>query len=347
MLLLLAMALWPSNYLVQQPGPVANTIGTTTVDKKEVPVIEINGAETFDTEGALDLLTVQILGDRERPANWLSVAAAWFDPSRTVVPIDSVYAPGMTSGQREEQNKQLMVSSQQDAVAAALLHLGYSVPAKLRITTIQEGSPADGPLVIGDEVIAINGEAMSDLEAVRAAVKNNAGTEPLSIDVIRDGEPLTVSATPVKVSEPGGATRYMLGIGTGEVFEFPFDVKIHLEDIGGPSAGMMFALGIIDKLTPGNLNGGKNIAGTGTITSAGTVGAIGGVRQKLFAAKDAGAEYFLAPESNCDEVIGHIPGDLQVFAVKTLDDSLAVLQAVRDGGDMTGLPTCSADASGK
>jgi PDZ domain-containing protein len=114
-----------------------------------------------------------------------------------------------------------------------------------------------------------------------------------------------------------------------------------LNNVGGPSAGMMFALGIIDTLTPGELNGGQDVAGTGTITADGTVGPIGGIRQKMWGALDAGADWFLAPESNCDEVVGHIPGRLKVFAVKTLDDSLDVLEAIRDDGDLSALPTCS------
>jgi PDZ domain-containing protein len=104
----------------------------------------------------------------------------------------------------------------------------------------------------------------------------------------------------------------------------------------------MFALGIIDTLTPGELNGGEQFAGTGTITGSGDVGPIGGIRQKLWGAKDAGAEWFLAPEANCDEVVGHVPDGLRVFSVETLDDALAVLDAVREDGDLDALPTCSA-----
>ena len=110
---------------------------------------------------------------------------------------------------------------------------------------------------------------------------------------------------------------------------------------------MMFALGIIDKLTPGSLNGGADVAGTGTISSEGDVGAIGGIRQKLYGARNAGAEYFLAPASNCDEVVGHIPAGLSVFSVATLSDSLAALDALRSGtaARVAGLPACG-DAPG-
>jgi PDZ domain-containing protein len=127
---------------------------------------------------------------------------------------------------------------------------------------------------------------------------------------------------------------------TSTAYEFPFEVDIQLDDVGGPSAGMMFALGIMDKLEEGSLTGGEAIAGTGTIDASGTVGPIGGIRQKLFGAERAGAEYFLAPADNCDEVRGHVPDGLRVFAVKTLDDALAALGAVSSGGDLDALPAC-------
>ncbi|MEQ1738087.1 MAG: S16 family serine protease, partial [Rhodoglobus sp.] len=102
----------------------------------------------------------------------------------------------------------------------------------------------------------------------------------------------------------------------------------------------MFALGIIDKLTPGALNAGDVVAGTGTISSTGVVGPIGGIQQKMWGASNAGARWFLAPEQNCDEVTGSVPPGLTVFAVSTLDDALVALAAIRSDGPVTGIPTC-------
>ncbi|RLP76603.1 PDZ domain-containing protein [Mycetocola tolaasinivorans] len=341
MVLLLVLAFAPSTYLVQQPGPVENTLGTTMVNKKELPIIEINGAETHPTTGNLDLLTVQLLGDRERPANWLNVISAWFDRTRTVVPVDAVYPAGVTTDERNQQNQQLMVGSQQDAIAAALKHQGIPVQSHLRVTLIQGGSPADGQLKVGDEVVSVNGVAMSTLDSVQKAVQDNGVDKALTIDVLRDGKPISVSVTPALATAQDGSTHARIGIGTGEVFQFPFEVKINLEDIGGPSAGMMFALGIIDKLSGDDLTGGAHVAGTGTIDANGTVGPIGGIRQKLFGAKGAGATYFLAPAENCNEVVGHVPSGLRVFKVSKLDDSLTVLKTIREKANLDALPTCS------
>ena len=134
----------------------------------------------------------------------------------------------------------------------------------------------------------------------------------------------------------------MLGVGVRMHYEFPIDVELQLDDVGGPSAGMMFALGIVDKLTPGAMTGGEIVAGTGTIDSVGSVGAIGGIRQKLWGARDAGADWFLAPESNCDEVTGHVPDEVTVFAVQTLDEARTIVEDLADG-ELTGTyPSCPA-----
>ena len=129
----------------------------------------------------------------------------------------------------------------------------------------------------------------------------------------------------------------------GYKYDFPVQVKLELADVGGPSGGMMFALGIYDKLTPGQLTGGHDIAGTGTIDGAGVVGPIGGIQQKMFGAKKAGAQFFLAPKDNCSEVVGHIPAGLRVFKVTNFKDALTAVEAIGSGADLSALPTCTAN----
>lgn len=339
MVILLIITFLPTSYVIQRPGPVYNTLGTaTTSDGTEVPLISVEGAETFETAGALDLLTVQVVGNRERTPSWLELAIAWFDPSRAVLPIDEIYPDGETTEQRNEQSTALMVDSQKEATAAALTELGYDVDPKLTVYAIVDDSAAVGVLEEGDVILSANGEDVSDAEALREIV-NAGGGDPVSLVIERDGEEQTVSITPQE-TEVDGETTLLIGVQLLHDYEFPIDVTIQLDNVGGPSAGMMFALGIMDVLTPGELNGGEMIAGTGTISGDGTVGAIGGIQQKLYGAEDAGAEWFLAPASNCDEVVGHVPSGLQVFAVETLDDALEVLEAIRDDGDLDALTTC-------
>jgi PDZ domain-containing protein len=300
-------------------------------------LITIPAKTTYPTAGSLDLLTVSVVGNPEQLPSWLQVAQAWFDPSKTIVPVDLEFPAGQSVEQQDKVNTQEMVNSQQDAVAAALNDLGYRFPQRIMVKQVLKNSPSDGVLEVGDQIVSVDGTTVKGVQSLRDAVAKNGTSKPAELGIIRKGAASTVSVTPTKAGDD-----VLLGIGTGMEYSFPFSVNIQLNDVGGPSAGQMFALGIIDKLTPGKLNGGARVAGTGTIDNEGNIGPIGGIRQKMFGAKAAGASWFLAPASNCDEVTGHIPAGLKVFAVKKLTDSLKVLKTITSGGSTKGLATCSA-----
>ncbi|MDR6865517.1 PDZ domain-containing protein [Microbacterium resistens] len=337
---LLVLTFLPSPYVIQRPGPVFNTLGDAkTEDGTETPLISIGGAETYPTAGALDLTTVQVVGNREHTPSWMELILAWLDPARAVVPIDAVFPQGVTTDQRNQQNQTLMVNSQHDATAAALRELGYDVPVSIEIDSVIDGGAAQGVLQKDDRIVAIDGEAVTDAPAMRARVQQGAGAS-LTLTIERGGARQDVSVTP-KAQESDGKKTWLVGVTLRDSYAFPVDVTLRLDDVGGPSAGMMFALGIVDVLTPGELNGGKQIAGTGTITADGAVGPIGGIRQKLYGARDAGATYFLAPGSNCDEVVGHVPDGLRVIRTDKLADSVTALKTIADGGDVDALPTCT------
>jgi PDZ domain-containing protein len=340
LVVLLVLTFLPTQYVIQQPGPVYNTLGTAPdANGKEVPLIAVDGTTTYPTDGTLDLLTVQIAGTRERTPSWLELARAWFDPSKAVLPIDAVYPQGETTQQRNEESAAMMVDSQNEAKAAALTELGYNLNPQITVHSLTADSAAKGILKVGDVILSADGKKVTDADTLRKVINDAAGA-PVELLIERDGAQQKVSVTP-KQTTIDGKQLWLIGVTLTTAYDFPFQVTIQLNNVGGPSAGMMFALGIMDVLTPGELNGGKEVAGTGTITADGTVGPIGGIRQKMWGALDAGADWFLAPASNCDEVVGHIPGRLRVFSVKTLDDSLKVLEAVRSGGDVSALPTCS------
>ncbi len=339
LLALLALTLLPTSFVIQQPGPVFNTLGSARdAEGEEVPLISVEGAQTYPTSGALDLLTVQVVGNRDRTPSWFELALAWFDRSRAVLPIDDIFPPDQTTEQRNEESAAMMVDSQKEATAAALSELGYDVDQMVRVYALTDDSAAAGILEPDDIIREADGTPVTDTETLRGII-NDGGGDPVALTIERDGRERTVEVTP-RQSEVDGQTLWLVGITTLHDYNFPIDVTIQLDNVGGPSAGMMFALGIIDTLTEGELNGGQDIAGTGTIDAAGSVGPIGGIRQKLYGAAGAGADYFLAPDANCDEVVGHVPSGLQVFSVATLDDALDVLSAIRDGEDLAALPTC-------
>jgi PDZ domain-containing protein len=335
------IALVPSPYVIETPGPVFDVLSSVESDGDDVPLIEIPVEETYPTTGSLNMLTVSIHGNRESPVNWFDVALAWLDPSKAVVPLESVYPAGVTVEQSNEENAAQMTSSQQEAIAAALINLGYDVPTSVTIGQVGDDTPAFGKLEAGDVVTEVGGKAVADETALRAAIVDNGTDKALKITVQRAGKPVTVSVTPV-LSTADTPTP-IIGVVLGATYTFPFDISIQIENVGGPSAGQMFALGIIDKLTPGALTGGADVAGTGTITEDGTIGPIGGIRQKLYGASEAGAKYFLAPADNCDEVVDHVPDGLTVFSVSDLSDSLEVLSAISSKSDTSKLATCEAN----
>ena len=324
---LFAMA--PSPYVVERPGPAFDTLGEVqNSEGDDVALIDIPDETTYPTSGELNLLTVYIDGSRERPLTWLEVAQAWFNPSRSVLPIDAVYPDGQTDEEADEQSAAAMSSSQQDSVAAALTELGIDFDSVMVISGVIDDTPADGVLEAGDEVLTANGTAIENVEELRAAIADAGVGANVVLVIVREGVELDVTIVPIEGSD---GTPVIGVYGGARYDEFPIEVNIQLENVGGPSAGMMFALGIYDKLTPGELTGGENIAGTGTIVGSGEVGAIGGVIQKMYGARDADADWFLAPVSNCDEVVGNIPAGLEVFAVSTLDEAIVAVEAISDG----------------
>lgn len=327
----------PSPYVVERPGPVFDVLGEVeTADGESEPLIEIPDAATYPTSGRLELLTVYVDGSRENPMPWIEVAAAWFNPSRSVLPVDAVYPEGQTEQQSDEQSSMAMRNSQEDAVAAALSELGIPFGSVLTVAEVIDGTPSAGVLEAEDEILTVDGEPVADVEALRAALARAGIGTDVELGIRRSGVERTVVVAPVASDDDGSP---VIGVYVSSAYDFPIEVSIQLENVGGPSAGMMFALGVYDKMTPGELTGGEHIAGTGTIDGSGEVGAIGGIVQKMHGAQSAGADWFLAPESNCGEVAGRVPSGLEVFAVADLDDAIAAVEAIADG-DTAGLARC-------
>jgi PDZ domain-containing protein len=332
----------PSGHVIEWPGPVHDTLGTLELEGDSVSVVDIPSQQTYPTTGSLTMLTVSTLGDREQPASWLQVFEAWLDPSQEFIPVDEAFPQGQTTEQSAEENAALMRDSQQDAVAAALNAAGYEFSTFLTIADVDAEGPSADLLLPGDVITAINREPAEDVDILRALIGENGTELPATVTVTRAGAPVDVLVTPV-LSE-GDDPQPILGISPATSYDFPFEVNIQLGDIGGPSAGQILALAVIDKLTPGSLNGGLAVAGTGTITPEGEIGPIGGITQKLYGAQRAGAHIFLAPASNCDDIAdGTVPQGLDIYAVSTLADSIYVLNTLAAGAGTSLLPRCPRD----
>jgi len=320
-----------SPYVIERPGPVFNVLGT---DGK-TPIIQVVDAKSYPTDGALDLLTVNVTGSPNETPSWLEVLGAWLDPSQAVTPVGDIFPPHTNGGQVEKQNALMMQDSQSQATAAALRALGYRYSYTVFVDSVDTRAPAFGKIFAGDTITSVDGTKVTGIDGLRAAVNAQKG-QRVTVAGTRDGKPFATTIKPKHINN-----IWRLGVYVGTNFKFPVKVQLNLASVGGPSGGMMFALGIYDKMTPGSLTGGQLIAGTGTIDELGKVGPIGGIRQKLYGAQRGGAKWFLAPATNCGEVVGHVPAGLNVVSVSNFSQALKAVKQIATHQNTDGLATCS------
>ncbi|MCL3859847.1 S16 family serine protease [Actinotalea sp. K2] len=329
--LLVAVAMiLPVPYAVSSPGPTRDTLG----EHEGSPLITIEGVPTYESTGELRLTTVSVAGGPAYPVTLSGLVRGWLDPARAVRPVEEVFSPDESRDAIDARNVAAMVSSQEYATVAALEELGYEVPTVLRVGDTVEGTGADGVLRAEDVIVEIEGVGVPSFSVLSEQMDAVDPGATITVAVDRDGARHELEVTTV---EDEG--RALLGVLIDPQFELPVDVTIDIDSIGGPSAGSMFALGIIDLLTEEDEANGVAIAGTGTIDLSGRIGAIGGIRQKLHGATRDGATWFLAPSGNCDEVVGHIPDGLSVTPVATLAQARAAVEAI-GAGEGADLPTC-------
>ena len=293
-------------------------------------VIQVTGTEVSRSRGQLRMVTVSV----HSGMNLLEAIKGWISGEDAVVPRKLIYPEDQTEQQVEERNRQEFEESQTSAETAALKQLGY--PVRVTVTEVNAGGASSGKLNQGDVIESVDGTPVTSMQKLLELVRAKPAGSTLRIGYARGETKATVDV--VSKAADDGAPR--IGVGIRGVQPHPFQLRIKLDKIGGPSAGMMFALGIVDKLTPGAMTGGEVVAGTGTIDAAGAVGAIGGIRQKLWGAEDAGADWFLAPASNCDEVTGHVPDGIDVFAVATLEEARTIVETIGEGGDTSRFASC-------
>ena len=330
---LLAVA-WasPLPYVVYRPGITVNVLG----ENGDKPIIQIDGHQAYDDGGQLRMTTVSVTR-AETKVRLPELLGAWISRKDAVYPWDAVYQKGTTDKQSEQEGAVQMSGSQDTATAVALREIGTKVPENVTVGSISKGSPADGVLQVGDVIDEVNGVAVTpgNTDTVVKDIKDTPAGDAVDLVVTRDGKKQSVKVTPATVD---GAQR--IGIGLALAYDFPFDVNINIDpNIGGPSAGLMFSLGIYDMLTPGSLTGGQPIAGTGEIEPDGSVGPIGGIQQKIAASDRDGAKLFLVPKDNCDEAIGAAKGDVRLVKVTTMHDAVDSVEDWVKNHDAK-LPSC-------
>ncbi len=305
-------------FAAQGPGPLFDVLG----DVEGKSVIEVSGSavDSKPSAGELDMTTVAVHHNLSLP----QTIAMWLNPDNEVVPIEAVFPPGQSQEDVEAENKAAFTESEANATSAALAELG--LPTEVTVAYTVPGSAAEGKLREGDVIVAVDGKEVAKPDVVKQEVSGRHPGDQVKLTVrpAAGGDKRDIT---VKLGEnPHVEGLPMLGIGMSTQATGDTKVEYQLSGIGGPSAGLMLTLGVIDKLSPGDLTEGHHIAGTGTIDATGKVGEIGGIKHKISAARDAGAEMFFVPAGNCVEALTADRGNMQLIKVSKLGDALDAIK---------------------
>ncbi len=325
-------------YVALGPGSTINTLGTYD----GTPIFTFSGTgipaaadEPEPPASHLNMTTVSVTDGM----TLFGALGLWATGNFTLVPREEQFPPNQTVEQVQAKNAKDFQESQSASEVAALRYLDY--PEVVYVGTIPEGSPSAEVLDPQDRVVALDGAPVTDFDSLRALLQSTVPGQVVTVTVDRaagDGAVTRVDAQVTLAANAESGPQGFLGIGAVQRPVATFTIANALADsgIGGPSAGLMFTLGLIDRLTPGDLAGGRFIAGTGTIDENGAVGPIGGIVLKLIAARDAGATVFLVPEQNCPEALTRVPDGLTLVKVTTLADAMSALDAINGGRPTTG-----------
>ena len=336
----LAAALAPLPYVTYEPGLTVDVLGSNDEGQE---IIDVSGRKAYrDDDGQLRMTTVYVSQPRpEGKNNLFELMHDWISDEAAVYPYDAVYREDETVEQNREEGQAQMTSSQDAATAVALEEMGLDVTEPI-VADVNDGTPADGALEPGDVILKVDGAPVTTSAEVVEEVGSTEAGDEVTFVVRRDDERTEVDVTPEQVD---GGPQVGISVGTQVKPDLPVDVTINIDpSIGGPSAGLMFSLGIYDTLTPGSLTGGRTVAGTGTMDAAGQVGPIGGIQQKIVGARDAGAKLFLVPPDNCKDALGAPNDDMRLVRADTMHDARLAIEAWVKDPDAD-LPSCEETSS--
>lgn len=326
-------------YVVFTPGGAYDVLAED--GPGDGPMLRVDGHETFPTDGALRMTTVAMYGGPGHELSWWEVGTSWLGGQDEILPRSRVFPEDVTADQVQKVSTAQMTGSQSSAETVALRAAGVPVTEKVVVAQAVPGAPAEGRLEAEDTIVSVDGAKATSVQVVQQAVQRAGAGSTVRVVVQRKGTQRTVTV-PTRQMEG----RTVVGVQLATLAESPVDVHVDAGSVGGPSAGMMLALGIYDKLTEGPLTGGQDVAGTGTIDSDGTVGPIDGIAQKMHGAREAGATWFLAPDDNCEQVVGHVPEGMHDVAVTDFAEARRAVEAIA-AGSTDALPTCEEHLAGR
>lgn len=329
----------PLPYAIYSPGETVDLLGTNAGQ----PIVTVGkgGPTVYRDGGQLRMVTVQVTVRSHQP-RLVEMLAAWANPDDAVYPLGYVYSDNQGTTQTDHKaGAQEMSSAQDMAEQVAVAATGVKVFRGVIVGSISAGAPATAALKVGDVITSVAGRPITTPDSLKNTVSALKAGTPVPFGITRAGKPLTVRITPARID---GRTRIGVGGADGgdlvAAASMPYRVQVNIpQDITGPSAGLMMALTIFDDLTPGSLTGGAAVAGTGTIDQDGDVGVIGGIQQKIPAARNDGAQLFLVPAGNCPDVSGADRGSMRLAKVSTFADALKVLKTWSSDHNAP-LPSC-------
>lgn len=328
----------PVPYVTMSPGAPFDTLGKFPDDQGKPMFTFGKGVETYPTTGALYFTTVSVRR-ADRPLSLGAAILAYIDPDKAVVPKDLIYPDDETAEESTAESAAQLLGSKDSSQVAALRAAGYTVNGRPSVAGLVKGGAAEKLLKAGDVVTAVDGTKVTTPDQVVKAVGTHKPGETVRLTVERKDQSLEIPV--VTRADPKDKSIPRIGITIGETYAFPIKINNNVgREVGGPSAGAMFALAIYDRLTPGSLTGGQQIAGTGEMAPDGTVGPIGGIRQKMAGASDKGASIFLVPAANCDEATDGGGEGLKLVKITKLKDAISSLEALAEDPDAK-VPSCS------
>lgn len=313
-------------YAAEGPGPTYNTLDQ--VDGK--PIVDVQGAQLDPTSGHLNMTTVSV----RTQLTLAQAAERWLVEKDTLVPIEQLFPKNKSTDEVNQDNQAQFASSESAATISAMNYLHKRVVVGVK--DVVEGSPAEGQLNKDDLIDTVDGEHLTSPTQIQQKIRAKKPGDKVDLRIVRGNQTMDKTLALAQHGQDGKIP--FMGVLMEAQPADGIKVNYNLNDVGGPSAGMMFSLAVVDKLSPGELNGGRFVAGTGTIDEDGKVGPIGGISHKMDAAESSGAELFLAPADNCTEVQRQYHGKLNVAKVSTLADSVHAMEAFNKGESF---PTCN------
>lgn len=320
---LLVLTFVSAPYYALYPGDVYSATGAVSSDSEP----------TYDPMSLIGFVTISA---HQTESLWQWVVA-YLDGSATLQHED-VFNRGLTPQERRNTDARLMTRSQDISVYVALAELGYDLPdSQVVVSGLIPCMPAAEHIAVGDVITSVGGEAVSESGQVSAAVRSRAVGEMVEFGIRRPGESQSVlvdirlGSSADECIEPPTRTsleeeRPLLGvILSNDVGDLEVDIDFATGNIAGPSAGLAFALSVVDLLTPGELTEGRPVAVTGTISPDGTVGTVGGIAQKVRAVERRNFRLMLVPEGQYEEAVAAASGALEIVEVSSMSEALGVV----------------------